>query len=237
MERFDPYGTSHVTLLVVAVVGFAAFVVLGRVVRRTPREAAASRALALVLPAVLVPLQAIDFLPGRFDVDTTLPLQLCDLSWLAAAVALWTRHRVAVALTYFWGLALTTQALVTPDLATDFPDPKFLGFASLHLLVVWAAAFLTFGLGLGPRWRDLRVTLVVTAGWLVTAFAVNSLLDTNYGFVNGKPAGGSLLDLLPPWPTYLLVEAVLVGVVWTLMTWPWEVARRRREGLATVAAC
>jgi hypothetical integral membrane protein (TIGR02206 family) len=234
MERFDPYGTSHIALLVVAVVGCAAFVVLGRRLRRTPSEVVACRAFAVVLPAVLVPLQVIDFLPGRFDIDTTLPLQLCDLSWVAATLALWNRQPVAVALTYFWGLSLTTQALLTPDLATDFPDPKFLGFAALHLLVVWAAVFLTFGLGLGPRWRDLGTTLAATAAWLVAVFAVNGVLGTNYGFVNGKPEGGSVLDLLPSWPTYLLVEAVLVAATWTLMTWPWMAHRRH---LATVAAC
>lgn len=237
MERFDPYGTSHVVLLVLAVVGSVAVVALGRAVRRTPRELMTCRSLAVLLPAVLLPLQLIDFLPGRFDIDTTLPLQLCDLSWIAATIALWTRHRVAVALTYFWGLSLTTQALLTPDLVTDFPDPKFLGFAALHLLVVWVAVLLTFGLALGPRWRDLRITVAATAGWMVAVFVVNLGLGTNYGFVNGKPEGGSILDLLPAWPTYLLVEAVLVVVIWTLMTWPWEVLRARRQRLATVTAC
>lgn len=237
MDRFEPYGTSHIVLLVLAVAGTAAFVALGRHIRRTPHEPVTCRRLAVLLPAVLVPLQLIDFLPGRFDLATTLPLQLCDLSWIAATVALWTRHRVAVALTYFWGLSLTTQALLTPDLATDFPDPKFLGFAALHLLVVWVAVLLTFGLGLGPRWRDLRITVVATAVWMVAVFVVNLGLGTNYGFVNGKPEGGSILDLLPPWPAYLLVEAVLVVITWTLMTWPWQVLRVRRERLATVSAC
>lgn len=237
MERFDPYGTSHVVLLLLALVGTVAFVALGRAVRRTPRELVTCRSLAVLLPSILVPLQLIDFLPGRFDLDTTLPFQLCDLSGIAATVALWTRHRIAVALTYFWGLALTTQALLTPDLVTDFPDPKFLGFAALHLLVVWAAALLTFGLGLGPCWRDLWTTVGATALWMGAAFLLNLALSTNYGFVNGKPEGGSVLDLFPPWPTYLLVEALLVAVTWALMTWPWEVLRARRERLATVAAC
>lgn len=237
MHRFEPYGASHIVLLVLAVIGTAAFVALGRHVRRTPRELVICRRLAVLLPAVLVPLQLIDFLPGRFDIDTTLPLQLCDLSWVAATVALWTRHRVAVALTYFWGLSLTTQALLTPDLVTDFPDPKFLGFAALHLLVVWVAALLTFGLGLAPRWRELGITVAATAVWMAAVFVVNLGLGTNYGFVNGKPEGGSVLDLLPSWPTYLLVEAVLVAVTWTAMTWPWEVLRARRARLATVTAC
>jgi uncharacterized membrane protein YwaF len=30
------------------------------------------------------------------------------------------------------------------------------------------------------------------------------------------------LDVLGPWPWYVLVEAVLVVVGWALITWPWN---------------
>ena len=44
--------------------------------------------------------------------------------------------------------------------------------------------------------------------------------DTHYGFLNGKPATTSLLDLMGPWPVYVLAGAALVLAVWALMTWP-----------------
>ena len=47
---------------------------------------------AVLIPCFTIPLQVIDFLPGSYDLQTTLPLQLCDLAWIAAVVALWT-HR------------------------------------------------------------------------------------------------------------------------------------------------
>src|SRR5579864_7980770 len=45
----------------------------------------------------------------------SLPLQLCDVAIFVAAVALWTRNRMSVEITYFWALAGTIQALLTPD--------------------------------------------------------------------------------------------------------------------------
>src|SRR5699024_4131580 len=44
---------------------------------------------------------------------------------------------------------------------------------------------------------------------------------------DGALGGASRLDLLCPWPLYLLVAAVLIGVVWALMPLPWVLLDRR----------
>lgn len=219
---FEAFGTSHVVMLTVFALGLVPFALLGRRLRGDElRARRASRVFAVALVGFIVPLQLIDHLPGRFDLEASLPIQLCDLAAIAAAVALWTHHRTAVALTYFWGLLLTPQALLTPALVANFPDPKFIAFWGMHDLIIWAAVFLTFGLRLTPSWRDLRDTVAVTAVWMVAAFGVNLALGTNYGFVNAKPSTGSILDLFGPWPLYLVVEIGLVAILWSLMTWPW----------------
>jgi hypothetical integral membrane protein (TIGR02206 family) len=220
--RFETLGASHLAVWGLFVVGVVLMVLLGRRVRDTDRAVPVSRMYALAIPALLVPLQVIDFLPGNYNVRTTLPVQLCDLAWMAAAVALWTGHRVPVALTYYWGLLLTPQALLTPTLHADFPDPKFLAFWGMHLSIVWAAVYLTWGLGLRPSWRGYASTVAITAVWLVSILTFNELADTNYGYVNAKPGTGTILDLLGPWPWYVAVEIALVAIVWALMTWPWQ---------------
>ena len=130
-----------------------------------------SRVFAVLIPCFTIPMQVVDLLPGQFSFGSTLPLQLCDFAWIAATVALWTHHRYVVALTYYWGLVLTTQALVTPWLTADFPSPKFLGFWGMHYLIVWAAIYLVWGLGLSPRWRDYATTVATTAAWAVGVYA------------------------------------------------------------------
>lgn len=216
----EPYGAAHLVMLTVFGAGVPAAVLLGRLVR--PRASrTVSRALALLLLAAAVPSQILD-IATRFEMGVSLPLHLSDLAWMAAAVALWTGRRSAVALTYFWGLVLTTQAIITPSLGEDFPDPRFFAFWALHLLVVWSAVYLVWGLGLTPRWREYRIVLVVTLGWAVGAYAFNVAAGTNYGYLVRKPGSGSVLDLLGPWPVYVVAEIAIVAVVWALMTWPWE---------------
>jgi hypothetical integral membrane protein (TIGR02206 family) len=65
------------------------------------------------------------------------------------------------------------------------------------------------------------LAVVVTTCWAAAMLAFNELAGTNYGFLNAKPAPGSVLDLLGPWPWYLLAEVALVFSLWALMTWPW----------------
>ena len=201
-------------------VGAVAVVLLGRS-QRGSDPTAFRRGFAVAVACVAVPSQAFQLTPGDFDLGSSLPLQLCDFAWLTATWALWTRAPVPTALTYYWGLTLTVQGIVTPSLAQQFPHPRFLAFWAMHLLVVWAALYLTLGLGQGPRWREYRVAVLVTLVWAVVAYGFDVVLDVNYGYLVRKPASASLFDPLGPWPVYLLVATGLLLAVWALLTWPW----------------
>lgn len=229
MDDFTAYGPSHRVVVALLVVGAVLLVWLGRRRRGTPGAVRDARVLALLTLAFVVPLQVVALNRSGFDVQRTLPLQLCDLAAFTAPYALWTRRPWAVALVYYWGLTLTTQAVITPDLSTDFPDPVFLLFWGMHLLIVWAAIYLTWGLGIAPTWSSYRVAVLVTLGWAVSVYAFNAATDSNYGYLNEKPAAASILDYLGPWPLYVAAEVVIVLVVWALMTWPWTRGRGRQS--------
>ena len=227
--RFVAFGGEHFVLLGLFLAGAVGVVLLGRSQRGTPRARRFSRVLAVAISCVAVPSQVLQLTPGYFSLGSSLPLQLCDLAWMAAVWALWTHGRVPVALTYFWGLTLSVQGILTPSLVETFPQPGYLAFWAMHFLIVWAALYLAFGLGLGPGWREYRATVAVTVGWAVLVFAFNSALGLNYGYLNHKPASASLLDPLGPWPVYVFVAIGLVLTGWALITWPWVLAGRRRD--------
>lgn len=208
--------------MVVLVVVTAALVVVGRRYRSTAIERRVSRALALIFTAFLVPVQGYYLLPWQYGIKYALPLQLCDLAAAAAVWALWSYSSTAFALTYFWGLTLSAQAFLSPELSgPDFPSLRFLSFFGMHSLVLWAAIYLTWGVGLRPDWHSYRVAVLVTFGWAVVMFGFNQAGGTNYGFLNTKPLATSVLDVLGPWPWYLLSEAILGATAWALITWPW----------------
>jgi len=229
-RQFSAFGPSHWTVLVVFAIGSAALVWIGR--RQTESQA---RLLGRVLAALTIAIFTVALLYKLVEpaIDHSVPLQLCDLAELTAAYALWSHRKWAFALTYYWGLPLSSQALITPDLsAPDFPSHSFLTFFALHLLVVWAAIYLTWGYGMQPGWRSYRFAVITTLAWGAFTFIFNTIAGSDYGFLNRKPLNGSMLDFLGPWPYYVLAEVVIVGAVWALMTWPWERKRRRQSSMA-----
>jgi hypothetical integral membrane protein (TIGR02206 family) len=231
-ERFQTYGPSHLAVLALCVVGIPVVVMAGRRIRGTRSEVAVNRGVAILIAAVTVPLQVLLLLPDEWDPSTSLPFQLCDFAWMFAVYSLWTRSRLGATVTYLWGITLTTQAMLTPDLGSAFPEPRFLMFWAMHVLVVWAAVHLVFGLRLLPTWATYWRTVGITAVWAGAVMVYNTVADTNYGYLNGKPANASILDLLGPWPLYVAVEIVLIMTVWALLTWPWARTDQPVENIA-----
>jgi hypothetical integral membrane protein (TIGR02206 family) len=220
-DRFETYGPSHLTVLAIFIVGVVLIVLVGRRLRESRAEQAVRRTFAVAILSITVPLQILQFTPDEWNLQTSLPFQLCDLAWMFAVYALWTRNRLASTITYLWGITLTTQGMLTPDLASDFPEPRFLMFWGMHLLIVWASFFLVLGLRILPTWHTYRQTVAITLAWAVSAYVFNVIAGTNYGYLNRLPKSSSLLDYLGPWPLFVVLEIAIVAVVWALLTWPW----------------
>lgn len=229
----DQLSTTHLVMLGLFVAGLPLAYLLGRRERRRG-DRVVSRAVAVAIPLVHVPTQVYD-VAFNFELGVSLPLNLSDLAWMAAAIALWTHHRYAVALTYYWGLVLTTQSIVTPSLGEAFPDVRFFAYWFIHLVVVWAAVLLVWGARVRLGWRDYRFTVAFTLVWAVAAYSFNAAAGTNYGYLQAKPSGGSALDLLGPWPWYVVAEVAILATVWALMTWPWT--RSADDAECEAAAC
>ena len=50
---------------------------------------------------------------------------------------------------------------------------------------------------------------------------LNAVLGADYGYVSGKPSEATVLDVLGPWPLYLVAEMAIVMAGWALITLPW----------------
>ena len=160
------------------------------------------------------------------DLGTALPLQLCDAGIFIAAFALVLRTQLLVEMTYFWGLAGTIQAVITPDLPQHFPAFPYFQYYVAHGGIVTAAVFLVVGLGQWPRRGAVLKVLVVTFAYVLFVGAIDASTGANYMYLRSKPPA-SLLDLLGPWPWYI-AWAGLIGVALLLvLDAPFRWLRRR----------
>ena len=158
----------------------------------------------------------------------SLPLQLCDVAIFVAAAALWTRWPLAVEVTYFWGLAGTIQALFTPDLPQHFPSYPYFQYYVAHGGVVAAALLLVVGMRLHPRpWAVLRVA-ALTIGYAALVGSVDAITGANYMYLRSKPASQTLLDVLGPWPVYILAASLVAAVLFAVLDAPFRLGSRQR---------
>jgi hypothetical integral membrane protein (TIGR02206 family) len=156
----------------------------------------------------------------------SLPLQLCDVAVFIAAAALWTRNQTLVEVTYFWGLAGTVQALITPDLPQHFPSYPYWQYYIAHGGVVAAALLLVAGMRLYPRpWAAARVA-ALTFGYAAAVGLVDALTMSNYLYLRSKPPSATLLDLLGPWPVYIASGALIAVALFAILDSPFRVFAR-----------
>jgi hypothetical integral membrane protein (TIGR02206 family) len=167
-------------------------------------------------------------LRGEWTAQVNLPLHLTDVVTLVSIAALWRPQcALLVELVYFWALSASLQAVLTPDLGQRFPDVLFFTYFVTHSGAVATACLLVFGSRRTPRpgsvWRTYAITLAVT----LAAAVATVVTGGNYMFLRRKPAHGSLLDLMGPWPVYIVAAAALGLIIFVaLAAWARRVTPR-----------
>jgi hypothetical integral membrane protein (TIGR02206 family) len=224
---FQPFSREH---LLAVLVGSAVVLILLALGRRGGRgRSTATGILAFLnLSAYALNLAAWLSLGKTISPENFLPFHLCDIAAVTAGFALLTKKPVLCALTYFWGLAATFQALLTPALSVGFPEWVFLTFFVQHFAIVGAALYLPIVEGwrpVRPLWRTPLLVYGCSVAYLVFALSVNRMLRTNFGFASRPPDNPSLIDHLGPWPWYLFAMLGIALLLFLLLALP----LRRRD--------
>ncbi|HWY16799.1 MAG TPA: TIGR02206 family membrane protein [Rhizomicrobium sp.] len=208
------FGAAHIVAIALS---FCVPLVLAAFARANPRL---TRAIRLILAGELIATWVLWYwlIVARswMSAQTLLPMDLCSWASIAAIVTLIRPNQRSFELAYFWALTGTLQALVTPELFYDFPDLRFIVFFAFHGGAIASVLFLVLGAGMRPYPASIPRVLAASLVYLVVALATNRIFHTNFGYLSAKPAKPSLLDLMGPWPIYI-VEVTALGVVLVLI--------------------
>lgn len=175
---------------------------------------------------------------GVFDLKTSLPLHLCDLAVYATAWALICAGRAAPSqgafeLAYYWGLAGTSQGLITPEISDPFPTAAYFRFFIMHGGIVAAVLAMTIGLQMRPRPGSVNRCLLITGLTAIPVAVVNWWLDANYMYLCGPPRRASLYDYFGRWPWSLVTLGVVGWLMMSACYFPFALVRRARPRPAT----
>jgi hypothetical integral membrane protein (TIGR02206 family) len=162
-----------------------------------------------------------------WDVSHAIPLELCSISLILSVLLLFSRKKIIYEILLFTALLGASQAIFTPLLNFEFPHFRFFHFFYTHLVMIWAVLYYTWVHGYRPTiWSVLKLFIFLNV-LMPIIMLINKAVDGNYMFLSHKPNSASLLNLLGPYPWYILsMEFLLI----TLSLIVWLIFRKKRVG-------
>ncbi len=159
---------------------------------------------------------------GLLTFPDRLPLELCDASLCLIILALFTLNQAIFDLAYYGALAGASMALLTPNLWEPFPSFTTVQFFVAHGLVVTACLYLVWSGQARPRPGSAAKALLALNIFAVLPGTFDFFFKTNYMYLRAKPSNSSLLDLLGPWPWYILASDGVAFVLFLLLYLPFR---------------
>lgn len=203
-EPFILFGTAH--LLGLSIIALCIFIMCLLRRRINPRlDVIIRNSLAAGLLVVELSWHLWHAFTGQWTIMTMLPLHLCSIMvWLSAYMLVTKNYRI-YEFAYLIGIAAAIQALLTPDAGIyGFPHFRFFQVLFSHGLLISSAIYMTVLNGFRPTWSSVKRVFIGSNIYMAFVGLINWLVGSNYMFIAYKPVTASLLDVLPPWPWYIL---------------------------------
>lgn len=166
-----------------------------------------------------------NYVCGTWTLQEMLPLHVCSVFVWLGSYMLITKNYTIFEFMYLIGIIAALQAFLTPDAGMfGFPHFRFFQVLISHGFLMLGALYMALVTGFRPTWASVRKVIIIGNLYGVLVFCVNSLIGSNYMFINHKPVTASVLDVLPPWPYYLIIIE-LMGVTAILLFYlPYAIA-------------
>ena len=89
--------------------------------------------------------------------------------------------------------------------------------------------------GCRPTIKSVKQVAIYGNLYLVFVFILNQIIGSNYLFIAHKPETASLLDVLPPWPYYILIIELLAAIFIFLFYAPFAIKDRRMKKVSPLS--
>jgi hypothetical integral membrane protein (TIGR02206 family) len=179
--------------------------------------------------AVLVFDLILRLMTHTMNVLNDLPLFLCDLTAIFLPFIILRMNRKWLGIFYFWTLAGTLQALITPELKSSYPAFEFFRYFIMHGGVVIAVLYCIIVFRVRITWRDLWNAVLYIQFYLVGIHIINMVLHSNYSYTMAKPVSSTILDFMGDWPWYILSAEILMVVLFIFLLIPFLIRFRKKN--------
>lgn len=217
--EFHSFSLQHFGILLVLVLITVILIVHGRKVKYF-----AQRKMAIILACLIFSSEVIEaivmIIQGKYDFRIHLPLNLCDIAALMLPWIIYYHHRKWIGILYFWAMAGTLQALITPDMEEGFPSFDYFRYFFMHGGIVISVLYTVLVFKIRIHWKDLINAVLYAQVYLIVIHLANFAFNLNYSYTIQKPPGPTVLDLFGPWPWYILWGELLMVLLFLLLLIP-----------------
>ena len=180
-----------------------------------------------IIPMIFVLLRMyVEHKMGEFTYLEDLPLFICRLVSFLLPIMFIRRSRALFGVLYFWVMAGTSNAVITPDVDLGLPHFESIFYWLIHNGLIVSILYAVFVLKWRPNKRDVWRAFWWGNAYLGLIHGLNLIIGTNYSYTMHKPPGGSILDFFGPWPVYLLTGQLLALALFGLFYLPFMFKKR-----------
>lgn len=218
-DNFAPFHLEHGLLLLFSIIFVFVFLRLARSLSASQEKYIRILFCTTIWGQEIV-LYFFRYTQGSLSLSEHLPFHMCSLSVWMIPIMLFIRKRGIISLLYFWGMGGATQALLTPTVTAQTDPFLFFQFFISHTLIIVGVLYPIFVYAIHPSGKDLRNSILYTILLLPCIGLVNWMVKGNYFYLAHKPNAETLLDVLGPWPIYIVPLVGIGGIMFTLLYLP-----------------
>ncbi|HUR12740.1 MAG TPA: TIGR02206 family membrane protein [Flavitalea sp.] len=226
-EPFHPFGTSHLVVLLFILIFSLCIPMLSRKLFPAKLQVLTGIILGAFVTINFIAWYFVLYASDLFDTNEHLPLQLCHMGNLFILPVMMNRDKRWFRILYFWVMAGTLQAIVTPDIQAEFPHYWFFRYWIVHGGPVICIMYACLVYRLRPTWKSLLQSFAALNLFAVVIGIINVMAHTNYLYLCQKPAVASLMDWLGEWPWYLAGLEVIGFILFVLVYLPFVFSGRK----------
>jgi len=167
------------------------------------------------------------------EIANHLPITICGWACILGAFMLLSENHFLFDIVYFWALAGSSNALITPAVITSSgPDHfRYYQFWIEHTTIFIAVFYMIFIHQMRPTWKSFIKSYALVVLFAFFAIYVNTQIPrANYLFLSTTEAGDSVLNFLP---SNLILRGAIMGstllILYFLAYWPWFLKDQKKK--------
>ena len=183
-SNFEVFGLQHLIVIFLSLV-FA--ILLIRWAKKQPEDIQyrVGHYFAVSLAIIVLIWTGIKIALRGFDIHEDLPLHLCNVMAVLLPIVTYTRKRIYYEILFFWVLAGTSHAVITPDLKNGFPNFIFFKYWLVHSGLIIFVFYSTLVYKLRPTLKSVFIAFLTLQIYIALMFIVNGITGANYFYTQG----------------------------------------------------